>query len=187
MAKSTKPPARTLPNETVILALDQAMHTGWSIWCRGDLVSWGELDVNVIDTEAVRLVVVEALEMAAAMGLPCTLVLEHAWGGNVATLQGMGAAKAVWTAMWDHCGGVKSRKVQVWPSHWRSRVLPRGYASAKREVVREQEQKSARALVGDDCGPLGDDEAPAILIGKWASHAQDVWDKLPKGFRKAAA
>ena len=34
---------------------------------------------------------------------------------------------------------------------------------------------------------LGDDEAPAILIGQWATRSQDVFDKLPGKFRKAAA
>ena len=43
--------------------------------------------------------------------------------------------------------------------------------------AREVEQRVAAAIVGRR---VGEDEAPAICIGRWATFADEVWSKLPK-------
>ena len=143
--RTAKPPPRSAVNESVILAVDQATVSGWSIWVGGNLMRSGELTIKVTDPSNIIPVVQDAIELADAMHLPCTLITEHPWGGNPATLAGMGVAKALWCGVWDDCGGVKSRKVQVWPSHWRSRTLLGWWFNAEGKPRRFASTRSSRS------------------------------------------
>jgi hypothetical protein len=73
--------------------------------------------------------------------------------------------------------------VRVMPSTWRSAVLGRATVGMEREAIRALEQRVAAVLVG---GAVGPDEAPAVLIAHWASHAGKVGKAIGARARKAS-
>jgi hypothetical protein len=110
-------------------------------------------------------------------------VLEAPWGGSVAVVAALGAARERWLRAWRDAGQAGGRVVKVTPSVWRGPVLGRQWVSAPREEVRPQEQLVARAIAGR---AVGEDEAPAILIAKWGSHAAQVGRAIGKRASKAS-
>jgi len=172
---------RARPNRCVTLNVDTAARSGWAIWRDDRCICSDEVDVD--DLEAVLEACRTAVELGLAHALPAVLVTEKAWGGNRHQLLGMGGAAKVWRSAWVMAGGQKSKRLEVYTSSWRARVLGKGMGRAPREVARPAEQRLAKALVGRDVGP---DEAPAICIGKWTTYATEVWKVLPKRFQGAA-
>lgn len=94
----------------------------------------------------------------------------------------IGAADTLWRRVAE-AAGIRTI-VRVHPSTWRAATLGGKWVSAKRDDVRAQEQAYVEHQYGMKAHP---DEAPAILIGLWAAHSEDVLDKLPKAVRKARA
>ncbi len=179
-AKKAKPPPSFRPWRCVVLALDTAEKTGWSVWVLGKLTSSGEFRIYSGDgvREVIR-VVETAKAYALRLGVPWVVMSERSWGGHM----GMGATCAFgfWKFALLNAQLPEARVGQVFPAMWRARVLPKGMHAAKRNFVREAELVAASALV--DGRHVGNDEAPAILIGKWGTQAGEVGLLLPKSER----
>lgn len=165
------------PHACVVLGVDTAQVSGWCQLANGLFVASGEFDV--LKYPALLAVMCEsALAVGRCNSLPAVLVYERPFMGT-AQGQYIGAWKAAWAA----AGGVRTRTLGVYPSQWRARVLGGGWARAGREQVREMEAHAAQLTAGRVCQP---DEAAAVLIAKWGSHAGEVLAKLPKSMRGAA-
>jgi hypothetical protein len=164
----------------VVLAVDTATRSGWAAVVAPErYLSFGEADTN--DRASISYIVRWAIVHAAAIGLPLVLVLERPFGGrSMSMLLGLGAARERWLAAWDAAGMSSRHVVSVYPAEWRARVLGKGWASAPRDVVRPHEQGIASAIVGES---VRGDEAPAILIARWALRAAKVAAVLRTGRR----
>lgn len=170
-----------------VLAVDTARRSGWALGVCGTHVDSGEVDT--FDEQTLELIVDNALERVRfervradvlagdAPRLPLVLVLEAPWGGRPDIVAALGAARERWLRAWRTREQALGRVVYVQPSTWRGPVLGRAWVSASRERVREHERRVAAALVGHFVGP---DEAPAILIARWAAHAARVGDAIGK-------
>ena len=176
------------PWQAAVIAVDPGRTSGWALSVRGDLKAAGE--VSGLDLARTTQVCAEAL--AVAPDLPAVLVLERPFihprmsRANAAqTVAGIAAASEIWRQGWSAAGGVKRRVVGVYPATWRAAVLGRGMGTARREVARQTEQRTARALAADAGlpGPVGSDAAAAICIATWGSRAGEVGKVLPKRFR----
>lgn len=178
-ARVAAPAPRPWP--AVVLAVDPGNTSGWAIYVCGALGSHGELDSR--DAAAVRAVVARAVAAAAEHALPCVIAPERPWGGNVATVAGIGAARERWLSAWrELAAGHFGKIANVSTSEYRAAVLGRSYASAPRHVAQAAEAALARTLAGRDCGP---DESAAIVQGRYASHAAAVGQLLGKRARRA--
>jgi hypothetical protein len=170
----------------VILGVDTARVSGWSVWSAGKWIAHGELDT--LNASALRSVVADALEVGQAHALPCVLVLEKPYGGNVNVVAALGATRERWLAPWRELAtGNVGKVVLVSPSTWRAAVLGGAWASAPREQVRPVEQAMAAGLVG--CKPgmqLGGDEAAGVCIGWWGTRAGEVGRLLGKRAKAAS-
>lgn len=152
-----------------VLAIDTAGLSGWSVRVAGQQHEFGEVDTT--DANAVLEIVQWAMKRAAHAEMPLVLVLEQPWGGTVTTVAGLGGAHERWKRAWRDCQQAEARIVKVHVSEWRAVVLGGHWVSAPRDEVRPHEQFTAAVMVGQEVGP---DEAPAILIGHWASMAAKV-------------
>jgi hypothetical protein len=191
-AKRVKLPPSIRPHQAVIIAVDPGENSGWSIWDRGLLCEWGEVDV--FDAAAVVAVLEKALAWYADPAIKCVLAIERPFqrraeqgGFNTTTT---GTADKIWRTHAQRAGFSK-RIVRCYPASWRARVLGSPWHMAKREAVRAREQEIAPLIVrehGFDAGnPPGPDACPAILIGKWATHAGEVGAVLAKRPRQRKA
>jgi hypothetical protein len=169
--------------ECAVLGIDPGECSGYSIWQRGKLVEYGEVDV--FSTEPA-----DVLERFMALGGPHVLVVERPFRVKYQNQTGIGTADKMWRELAKRLRVPRWRTVRVYPPTWRSCQLPKGFASAKREKVRPEEQLVARAVVLEQLGPdapeLGDESAPAVLIGRWGVYAGEVQKVLPKGRGKKA-
>lgn len=163
-----------------MLSLDVAAKTGWAVWSLGKLADSGEFKIftDAGVSECVRVCQI-AKTFALQLGVPWVAVLEASWGGHMAV--GLGEAAGYWKFALRNAQLPLARIGAVYPATWRARVLPRGMHAAKREDVRAVEVAHARKLCGGR--DVGSDEAPAILIGKWATQAGEVGAMLPKNAR----
>lgn len=179
-AKKPKPPPSFRAWRCIVLAVDGGEQSGWSIHVLGKLTSSGEFRIYTDDgvRELVR-VVETAKAYALRLGVPWVAMFEATWGGAMGL--GTPASVGYWTFALRNAQLPRARIGQVYPATWRARVLPRGMHAAKRTVVRAAEVVAARALV--DGREVGDDEAPAILIGRWCTQAGEVGAMLPKNAR----
>jgi hypothetical protein len=161
-----------------VLAVDTASRSGWALSRDGALRDSGE--VETLNEAALGLIVRNAVELSEGTA-SLVLVLETPWGGSAEIVSALGAARERWSRAWRAHGLTQRRVVLVSPSTWRAAVLGGKWASARRELVRAHEQRVARALVGYD---VGADEAPAILIARWAAHTARVGRAIgPRGRR----
>lgn len=171
-AMKPRPPASFKTHNAVIVAVDTAETSGWSIWAQGQLLTWGEVDV-LRDSETVDSILEFAIDKAHALNIPCVLVLEQPFGGNA-----QGQYRGTWKSAFVRLGGKPNRVVGVYPATWRTRVLGGGWGRKPREQVRPLERTVARRLAyGANLGP---DAAAAVCIGAWAIHAGEVGNKLPR-------
>jgi len=184
------------PWPCAVLAVDAANASGWSIWLRGKYDLSGELNTRL--TGACADIVVLAVERAKQEKLPLVLVLEwSSWQGRgIRTAQGLAAATERWLVPWrQFATGNKGRIVRVHVATWRSRVLGKDFgARAPRQDIRLAERFTASSLTvrygarskAQDPTSFGNEEAPAICIGYWASYAGEVGKKLRPAAREAA-
>jgi len=184
-AKRAQPAPSAVPWQCVVLAVDTAARSGWSVRVAGKQSSFGEADT--LDARALDYIVSWALYQADSRGLPLVLVLEAPWGGPMPMLLALGAARERWLVAWRAHRLPPDQVVKVQPSTWRTAVLGREWASAPRAEVRRHEQLIAGAMVrksgdgdGDKDGEVRGDEAAAILIGRWAERAHAVGLALGK-------
>lgn len=179
-ARRRLPAASASPHACVALAVDTASISGWcGITGRDEFLAFGEADT--LDGPALRYIVRWAASHADRRGVPLVLVLESAWGGPAGVLLGLGAARERWLSAWRDEGQAARRVVSVQPSEWRARVLGKRWARARREEVRPHEQAIAAATVKQ---PVRGDEAPAILIARWAMRCAKVARVLPAEGRR---
>lgn len=165
----------------VLLAVDTACTSGWCISVAGEREDSGEVDT--LDAAELARVVRCAVNLGEARALPVVLVLEAPWGGSMAVLVALGAARERWLRAWRDVDQAAGRVVRVVPSTWRSAVLGGRFVSAPREETREQEQLVARAIVGR---AVGSDEAAAVCIARWAGHAAAVGRAIGRRAAKAS-
>lgn len=175
------------PWPCVVLAVDTARVSGWSIWAQGKYAQSGELDT--LNEGTLRNVVASAVQLAEVCDVPCVLVLEKPWGGNVTVVAALGAARERWQAAWRSLAtGDKSKVVLVAPVTWRARVLGKHTVRMKRDDVRPAEQAMGLQLKGARpgamVGGIGLDEAPAVCIGYWATHAGELAKCLGKRIQR---
>jgi hypothetical protein len=174
--KPKRPPVPWL--DAVIFAVDTAQVSGWCSMLHGVVLGHGEVDV-LNQTDTPEYLCRRMVNYATDRSLPSVLVYERPFRGT-----SQGQYVGLWKAAWVAAGGRKAAMVGVYPATHRARVLGGKYASAKREVVKQAEIRLAAGVTGQrDVGP---DEAAAVCIALWASHAGEVADKLPKRRRKAA-
>lgn len=175
-ARKRPAPASARPWQCMILAVDTAARSGWAHYRGGHYIHSGEWPIE--KREAIEALVEGFVSDAGDLGYPAVLVLERPFGGsNSGTLMALGAARHVWLTAWKRAGGSARKAVHVHVSTWRSRVL----GVTRGETLRALERDVARRIKGAAAGP---DEAPAILIGKWATHAAEVGKVLPAKLRK---
>ena len=168
------------PWAAVVLALDAGTCSGWSIWSLGKLASSGEFNIYTDAglREVVR-VVEQSKAYAAQLRVPWVAMIERAWGGRMGV--GLGCAAGFWMFAIRNAQCPRSRIGSVLPNVWRARALPKGSTKLSRAAVRVVEVDTAQPFVHGR--NVGDDEAPAILIGKWGTQAGEVGAMLPKNAR----
>jgi len=165
-----------------VLAVDTARQSGWAISRAGSHVDSGEVDT--LDEVTVGQIVDNAIGYAAATRVPLVMVLESPFGGSVAVIAALGVARERWLRAWRACDQSLGRVVRVAPSTWRGPVLGARSVGLPRDEIRRVELATARALVGDPM--IGHDEAAAILIARWASHAAAVGVAIGKRAARAS-
>lgn len=166
---SAKPTPAPAPWLAVVLAVDTATVSGWAISVNGQRVDSGEIHTH--DTAGLDARVAWAVNLGELARVPVVLVLEAPWGGDVRIVTALGAASERWLRAWRDAGQAGGRVVRVMPSTWRSAVLGRVNHGMRRDEIRAVEQAAAERLARR---PVGPDEAPAILIARWGSHAAKV-------------
>lgn len=167
-----------------LLAVDPATLLGWSLYDRGSLRSFGEGDVfGTLPGELIARLL--------AMPAPHVVVLERPFRAKFSSQTGLGVGERIMREFAARAG-LARRTVRVYPSSWRSRVLPKGWARrgterGERVDIKAIELREAQTVAVKHLGifasrefDLGPESAPAILIGKWGCFAPEVLAKLPK-------
>jgi hypothetical protein len=166
------------PHPCVVLAVDTATTSGWAIYSCGVRLNSGEVDIN--DDAALLGICNAAVKWSGE--LATVLVLERAYGGTKATIEGLAMARKAWLIAWKKANGTKTarRVVLVYPQQWRSPLGFRG----KVPVAMQKAYLRAHELdyPHREAGP---DEFEALLIGLWACRASEVAAVLPKGAKRA--
>lgn len=83
-------------------------------------------------------------------------------------LLGMGAARGRWEETLDHMGHPESMRFKVDMPTWRGAVLGAKWARARKELVKPEAVRWARARTGRQ--EVEDDEAEALCILHWAAN-----------------
>lgn len=180
-ARKPKLQPRMQPWPAIILAVDTATNSGWSLWKHGKMLDSGAHKIANAGESYVDLANICRQALGHCEDARCldgVLVLERPFGGsNSGTLMALGVAHRLWRDAWDCAGGGARRIVRVYPVTWRSKILgvTRGIEVRLREL--EQAARFAHHLGDRQATP---DEAAAICIGKWACHAGEVGRVLPK-------
>jgi len=163
-----------------VLAVDPAELSGFSAWDRGNLKWYGECDVFGDEPQRV----IE--RFLSTMPGPHVIVIERPFMMRFGNQSSLATGAKIWSKRAERMRFGK-RIVRVYPSSWRSKMLRRGMASAKRAVVRPEERAEAKKIVELHFGPematvlpVAAESAPAILIGRWGSFAGEVLAVLPK-------
>lgn len=172
------------PWSCCVLAVDPGEHCGVSVFCRGAYVDSGMCDG--FDVQAIERWVANARYFAQAVRLPLVLVLEKPPKGGAAfagrspagPASVMGCRK-LWRRTWQRMDVVTRLRCDVYPVTWRSQVL----AITRGPLLERNEALRARLLAGRVLG--SHDEAVAVLIGEWGSHAAVVGELLQGGSRRA--
>lgn len=180
-----KPKLRLTPSHTpidcVVLAVDTAKNSGWSLWVRGKYVDSGEIGIMDHGRMVARIRYCMGVVMDSGLSSEkFVLVLERSWGGGRHQIEGLGAARHAWLSAWCDAHATKTprRVVRVYPATWRARI----FGTTKQTSGRE----SSFGLVHKGSA-AGGDEAAAICIGAWASHAGEVAAVLAPKPKKAKA
>jgi hypothetical protein len=183
-AKKGKRAAPRLPllevaHDCAVFAVDPAAKSGYSMWDRGNLRSYGECDVF---GDMPRTLLNTFLSMPG----PHIVVIERPFRLRFGTQMGLGTGAKIWTELARRMG-LGKRTLRIYPPTWRSKVLGKAWVSAKRDAAQAEEMRVATALVEQHQGPhalkfspLGAESAPAVCIGRYGSFSPDVLAVLPK-------
>lgn len=161
------------PHSCVVIGVDTATNSGWSIYSCGVRLNSGE--VNVDNDEALLGICNAAVKWSGE--LPVVLVLERAYGGTKATVEGLAMARKAWLIAWKKANGIKTarRVVLVYPQTWRSSLGFKGKVPEALQLA----YLRAHELDYPHRG-VGPDEFEALLIGLWGCRAGEVGAVLPK-------
>jgi hypothetical protein len=173
------------PWECVVLGVDTAENSGWSLWRKGEYLESGEVPTG--EHDALLHVIERGKIVAGASELVYVLVLEFWWGGNARTCAGLHVHCDRWKRAWKGSYEAATRVVTVQPGTWRSAVLGSWAArggKGLREQVRAAEQSTARGIVRSES--VGADQAAAVLIGRWACYAPKIGEAIGKRAVKAS-
>lgn len=89
-------------------------------------------------------------------------------GVGTPQLLGMGAARGRWEETLDHLGHPEAMRFRVDMPTWRAAVLGPRFARARKEIVKADAVRWARARTGRQ--DVEDDEAEALCILHWAAN-----------------
>ena len=192
-AAKPKPPAAPYAWRAIVLAVDCAANSGWSMWADGILIAWGELSKD--DDKALLALCVQAHGIVIRdQDRPAVLVLEQpsgfvyaGHGANV--LVGLGAAREAWHRAWRDAGGVLKRRVHIKPTQWRAELFgssskrySKGYPVMERQMAELSLKEFSHLVPGND-NALSGDVCAGICIGRWAVRAGQVGEALPVSLR----
>lgn len=169
----------------VILAVDAGRVSGWSVFVSGSPVAAGHGDVPAVCRYAIK----DVIKAAVETGLPVVVAAESwplRWRPNGAPREAWG----MWLASLD--GMVPKRRiVRVQVGRWSAKILGSCALSTAQRRQRSVAVAGASLLrAGWPARTLSSvpewshDEAAAVCIGLWASHAAEVGRVLPKGRAK---
>lgn len=164
------------PHSCVILAVDSANRSGWSLWSCGVRLSSGEC--LAADSAAVDAVCAEAIKHSHDQ-LPRVLVLERPFGGTLRTVDGLGMCRGYWRAAWARACRTRrpGRCVNVFPATWRKAF------GLKSKVMPEYQQATLLSHGVSLHRQPGSDEFEALMIGLWAMRSDKVAAMIPKKYR----
>lgn len=169
--------ATVIPLPCVVLGIDPARVSGWSIFARGKYVTSGVAKTQADRELAVRIANAES----GGEDIPLVVVAER-WnpGGKwyTATKVGIGTAWGLWLAELERIGLPKRRVVRVYPQTWRAAVLGMGGRGATTEACHQA--ALARANTLHHASATSSDEAEAIAIAEWGTRSGEVAAVLPK-------
>lgn len=148
-----------------VLGTDTARISGYALRIKGRLIWSGEVDT--LRPDLVTAIVLDAAARARDLTVPLTVILERAYGGPMRTVEGLAAARERWMMV---CREHRvSRTHTVYPSRWRADLFgPR--KGMRRAGWRALEMATAQGEVRRGV-VLGADEAAAICISRWGTHA----------------
>lgn len=165
------------PHSCVVLAVDSAERSGWSLWSCGVRINSGE--VHAFDADAVDGVCRAALKYSYEE-LPKVLVLERPFGGTLRVVDGLGMRRGAWVSAWLRLGNAKRRIVSVYPATWRA---PFGIKGKVDERMQSPLLEAHGVNLHRVAGP---DEFEALFIGLWGLRSPKVGAVIPKKYRAAA-
>jgi hypothetical protein len=198
-----KPPAPDsyIPHDCVILAIDPGKTSGWAV--RGprhsheaEMIASGECSDG-----SMAVALIHAAKAVADKTKRPLIVVAETWttGDRVqdrrmqaATLLGLGAAWGQWQAALREAGLPKSRIVRVNVATWRAKVIGGPMARTSEEwkaaamrIASGMYPNLDRALLQRDRErKIGPDEAEALCIMHWATHAGAVGVAVKKAGRR---
>ena len=166
------------PHACVILAIDPGEVSGFAIFAYGVPKQSGI--VRARDSLGRNFIVGSAVEMARSYKQPLVVVAEK-WPLRVSGGAGWrpaGAPRESW-GMWlvaiNDAAIPKRRIVRVQVGQWSAAIL------GNRQLKTEARRARSIALAKSRFGRVAShDEAAAICVGLWASHAPEVGKALPK-------
>ena len=168
-------------NEVVILAIDPATKSGWTIWSPQGYHGYGEVNVFAADNQ-IDYIIKQAKQIAERQELPLFVVAEkwtpHGLGNQ--SYAGLCATWGVWKYAIDNNGIKKKNLIRVYPQTWRTWSL--GRKGIKREMLKKISINVASALVGAQVE--SDNAADAINISRWAQCCWNVGGKVPRRFTR---
>lgn len=123
--------------------------------------------MDTLRPDLVTAIVLDAADRARSVSAPLTVILERAYGGPMRTVEGLAAARERWMMV---CREQRvSRTHAVYPSRWRADLF--GHRKGMRRAGwRALEMATAQGEVQRGV-VLGADEAAAICISRWGTHA----------------
>jgi len=167
------------PLDAVLLAVDSARCSGWAVYARGQLHTYGECSSRVPQERAE--VVAEALRLSVALDRPIGLVLEVPFGGPLKTLLSLAETAALWRDTWVAYEQHPRRVIDVLATEWRERMF--GTGSMPREDARRLEQITAQRIRDvarlSSRPELGGDAAAAVCLGYTARTSSALQTALP--------
>lgn len=151
----------------IILAIDPGARSGWAICDGGHRVRSGQCRASK------NKIVQQALRIARCSALPLVVAMEK-WAGDFptsATAIGLGAAAGGWLEACEANGVRKSMIVRVFPRTWQAATV--GGKQYKRDAMNRRVKLWSRLHFALPEDP-GADEAAALCIAAWASHAGEL-------------
>lgn len=184
-ARKPVPPDSWKPHACVLLPIDPARVSGYGILHSGKLLVSGASSDDLVFRHVVEQAKAEAVER----GLPLIVVAETWTAGRdgrdarmrIQTVLGLGAAWQRWASALSEVGIPKSRILRVNMMSWRAKVLggPMARTTAEWKALA---CRFVRARFGLET--VTDDEAEALCIGVWASHAGRVGAAIRRAGRR---